>query len=319
MKISVIIPTYNRANVVRNTLDSIIKQNYPLDLFEILVVDNNSTDDTKAVVSSYIDKYPEHSIRYLFEPRQGLVFARHTGAKYALHEILAYCDDDGTYASYWLSEIAKVYSIDSSVCAVGGKIDIRWDEMPPDWVLPYEGLLGKIDLGDKVIIDEGLFINGGNFSIKKSILYKLGGFNPDQVGEWLIGDGETGLCKKMHEAGCKIGWAPKAEMEHHQIVRKNATVEDIKRRYYNNGIGVPYRIYSIDKKGTTYTVLNTICILPELFKWYLRFIKAKLVNNEADKLYSIFNLAYYSSQIKYVTRMIKEKSFRNELLREDWF
>jgi len=201
LSISVIVPTYNRADIIVRCLDSLVTQDYHPDDFEIIVVDNNSSDNTREVVQKYIETYPGISIQYILESRQGLVYARHAGAKLAKYEILSFTDDDGILSPIWLKEVARVFSMNSEVAAVAGKILIRWDMPPPEWVILYEGLLGRLDYGEEIIIKKGLYINGGNFNIKKNVLNEVGGFNPDQIGDWLIGDGESGLCRKLHEKG----------------------------------------------------------------------------------------------------------------------
>ena len=89
-KVSVIIPSFNRANTVGITLDSFIYQNYPKEMYEIIVVDNNSTDNTKSVIKSYCDNNRNIDIKYLFESRQGVHYARNSAAKHAKYEILYY-------------------------------------------------------------------------------------------------------------------------------------------------------------------------------------------------------------------------------------
>lgn len=310
MKISVIVPTYNRANILPMCLDSLIKQEYPKSDFEIIIVDNNSKDNTKNVCEDYIKNYSNISLTYILEKRQGLVYARHTGAKKAKYEILSFTDDDGILSPVWLKEISNVFERCDKVVAVAGKISIKWDTAPPKWVIPYEPLLGKLDYGDEILIKKDLYINGGNFNIKKRVLYNVGGFNPDQIGEWLIGDGEAGLCHKLHKKGYLIGWAPKALMEHYQIVKKNATPKDIKRRYINNGRSVPYRIFAVEKKGLPTLLVNlinsSILMIKCLFMMtYFLFIEKKEYMYEA-----YFNYAYYSCQIPYTLKILVDPKFR---------
>jgi glycosyltransferase involved in cell wall biosynthesis len=101
IKISVILPTFNRGMILVNSLDHLIQQEYHKDNYEILVVDNNSSDNTKELVNALINKYPHNNISYLLEKKPGLVYARHTGAKNAKNPILAFIDDDGLVNSKW--------------------------------------------------------------------------------------------------------------------------------------------------------------------------------------------------------------------------
>lgn len=318
LKISVIIPTYNRAHILPMAIESLLNQEFEKSDFEIIIVDNNSKDNTKEVVEKYIKGNPNFSIRYVFEPRQGLVYARHAGAKNAKFEILSFTDDDGILSSIWLKEINRVFEMDEQIVAVAGKITIHWDGKPPDWVIPYEPLLGKLDYGNEIRIEKKLSINGGNFSIKKDVLFKLGGFNPDQIGEWLIGDGEVGLVNKLHMADYLMGWAPDALMKHYQVVKKNATLKDIKRRYINNGRCVPYRIYAIEKRGIIGLVKNLFSALIKMIIWVIYFTISLITMDKTRAYRAIFEYAYNSCQFPYTLRIFADKKFRKELLKTDW-
>lgn len=318
MKMSVIIPTYNRATMLGFALDALAKQEYSKQDYEIIVVDNNSRDNTPAMVQAFQAKNPEMPIHYVFEPCPGLVHARHAGARASHFEILCFTDDDGIWAPTCLRAIADVFARNPKVAAVGGKIVVRWDQPPPRWVIPYEPLLGKLDYGDEVRIATGLSINGGNFSIRKSVLFDLGGFNPDQIGDWLIGDGETGLCHKLHKAGALVGWAPQALMEHCQSVEKNATMQDIKRRFINNGRGVPYKIYSTDNKGAAALSLNLAKAFIKILYWNCYYIKYFVLGNDAERRLALFQRAFFTCQFPYTLKIMLSQEFRKMLRRRDW-
>jgi len=320
MHLSIIIPTRNREKLLTQCLESLVKQTYDKKKYEIIVVDNNSTDCTKRVVESYKSKFPEIGIHYVLESRLGLVFARHAGAKKASYEFLVYGDDDGLYSNNWLQEIAKIYALNEKVCAVGTKIVIKWDAQPPDWVLPYEPLLGKLDYQTEGILPQGSYINGGSFSIKKSVLYELKGFNPDQIDDWLIGDGESGLCTKIHNTNYLIGWTSNAYMEHCQFIQRNATVKDIRRRFANNGIGLPYRVFAVDKKGLIVLVPVFFSALFNSLLWWGRYQYYLLRRKERNRIFdAIFNYAFFQGQIPYILRIFFVKRFRKYLLLTDWF
>lgn len=318
-KISVIVPTYNRADALSIALVSLIEQNYDPSHFEIIIVDNNSCDNTRQVVDSCISQYPLFRIRYVYEGQQGLVHARHSGAKAAQFDILSFTDDDAILSRNWLKEICRVFEMNEQVAAVAGKITIRWDETPPDWVIPYEDLLGKLDYGDEVRIEQGLWINGGNFNVKKSVLLEVGGFNPDQIGDWLIGDGETGLCRKLHNAGYLIGWAPDALMEHCQSVKKNATTRDIRRRFINNGRGIPYNIYAIQKQGWFYLFLNLFHVSGSIIRLSAIWILSILKSNQEMKYSALFNIAYCSCQFPYTFKLLFDRKFRALISKSNWW
>lgn len=299
-------------------MDSLVSQNFPKSDYEIIIVNNNSSDNTEEVIENYIEKYPDTNIKYYFIPKPGQVYARQIGILASQNEILSFTDDDGILSPDWLREILNVFELNKNAVGVAGKIKIRWDEQPPEWIYEYENYLGKLDYGDEIKYEVGMYMNAGNLSIKKDVLIEVGGFNPEMIGEWLVGDGETGLWIKLKKRGCLIGWAPKAIMEHYQIAKKNATVEDIKRRFINNGICIPYNIYAIDKEGNMALIKNMFYSFKHKLKWNIRIMKFRLKGDEKNKNYSIFREAFYSAQINYTLKLIFNKEFRSALTKGDW-
>jgi len=241
MKASIIIPTYNRSDVILRSLATWTKQNLPASDFEVIVVDNNSTDNSAALIQDFIK--PFLNFHYLLEIKAGSTNARHAGARMAQSEILIFCDDDGLFNDGCVEAVLDVYSQRHEVAAVAGKIEIQWDGKAQDWIDPYLFMLGKLDYGKEVVYGKDLFLNGGIFSIRREVFNKLGGFNPDLIGNYLVGDGDTGLVIKLHKAGNLIGWTPFAEMKHLQFVDKQGTVKDMGRRFYNTGISNAYGVF----------------------------------------------------------------------------
>jgi glucosyl-dolichyl phosphate glucuronosyltransferase len=317
MKFSVIITTLNRAKIIPMCMDSLISQNFPKSDYEIIII-NNSTDNTEEVIEKYIEDYPEVNIKYYYIPKPGQVYARQIGILAAQNEILSFTDDDAILCPDWLKEINNVFELNNEVAGVAGKIKIKWDETPPEWIHEYENFLGKLNYGDEIKYEKGLYMNAGNLHIKKDILIDVGGFNPEMVGEWLMGDGETGLWVRLKKYNHIIGWAPKAIMEHYQIAKKNATVGDIKRRFMNNGICIPYNIYAIDKKGYRALIWNMILALKQTIKWKYNSVKAAIKSDDRNERYSIFRTAFYTAQIKYTLKIILDKEFRKALTKGDW-
>ncbi|TGK30912.1 glycosyltransferase family 2 protein [Leptospira gomenensis] len=320
MRISVIVPTFNREKFLPACIESLLSQDYPKENYEILIIDNASKDNTFETVREYQSKYGENLIRYVYEAKPGLVHARHCGYKNSRYGILSYTDDDAVLDRKWLSAVDELFESSESPAAVGGPIVIRWDQTPPEWVRDYEFLLGKLSYGNEKFVKKDVFINGGNFHIRKDILKEVGGFNPDQIGDWLVGDGETGLCKKLHKKGYKIGWAPDALMEHCQMISKNATIADIKRRFVNNGRCEIYNLIVADRKGIREIVeyffqilKNTIRCMRGLLKFYF---KDKFSEPRLGFYFMLhFNLAQYS----YLIKLYTNPKFRKLVFDSSWF
>jgi len=314
-KISVIVPTFNRADALRKCLESLLNQTLDAGLFEIVVVDNNSSDDTELVANDYMTR-SDQRIHCIFEPRQGLHFARHTGAKEATSDILAYTDDDAICDPGWLEELLNVFEDEEVGCA-GGKILIQWDEEPPSWIFPYEGVLGHLDYGSKKrALRDTENINGGNLCIRGRVLWGVGGFNPDQVGEVLIGDGEAGLCKKIHQRGIKMLWVPDALVWHRQNVRKNATLFNMKRRFRNDGVCSGYALYKQVKKRTPLLVdvprSVFYCVCYKIVAlWNRRVAVARSIGLELGS-------AFYAGKARYEFNLLVNKDLRELVTKENW-
>lgn len=170
--ISVIICTYNRAGIVAQALDSLVKQTYPGDCFEVLVVDNNSTDATAHVVASYSSQIK--NLRYLLEPRQGLSHARNRGWREARGAYVAYIDDDCVTVPEWLAALACVIEQRRSAI-LGGPALALYNSPRPHW---YRDSYGSQDLADSAGPLQQGFLHGMNIVFRHDILEQLGGFDP---------------------------------------------------------------------------------------------------------------------------------------------
>src|SRR5215203_4433469 len=107
IEVSIVIPTYNRSALLRNVVCSVLGQDSQC-TFEIVVVDNNSSDDTKAVVDSLMKDHPG-KLRYVLETKQGNAHARNRGVETAKGVIIAFVDDDVTVESNWLKSLTEVF------------------------------------------------------------------------------------------------------------------------------------------------------------------------------------------------------------------
>ena len=136
IKLSVIIPTMNRANVLERALQSIVKQSLSNQAYEVIVVDNGSTDDTKAIVNNF-DEHIENLV-YIYDENPGLHVGRHRGLLAAKADILVYADDDIEALPTWLEGILESFE-NQSVVLVGGKNIPNFESTPPDWILEMWG------------------------------------------------------------------------------------------------------------------------------------------------------------------------------------
>jgi glucosyl-dolichyl phosphate glucuronosyltransferase len=134
--VSIVIPTYNRSKLLRNAIRSVLRQDNRAITFEIIVVDNNSRDDTGAVVRSLMGE-AVGKLQYVVEPKQGNSHARNTGVDYSKGEIVAFIDDDVIVEAGWLSALQEAFKGRDHVSFAGGKVLPRWDGSPPSWLTRY--------------------------------------------------------------------------------------------------------------------------------------------------------------------------------------
>jgi glycosyltransferase involved in cell wall biosynthesis len=218
MKVSIIACTYNRAPLIDKLLRSLVAQEFEGE-HEIVVVDNNSTDDTKTIVENWIPRAnPNCPIRYLFVARQGVSFARNAGVEAATGDVVAFIDDDAVAEKDWLQRVIDDMR-DQSLACVGGKVIPAWAEPPPDWIT-FELLpsIGGSILGDNRCVMTGkLYPLGGNMAVRKSWHQSLGGFNINmgRVGKSLATAAEIEFADRLRRAGGVTLYDPQMIIHHH--------------------------------------------------------------------------------------------------------
>ncbi len=176
-EISVVIPAYNNVHSTINCINSLLKQTIDNSLFEIIVVNNNSTDDTKKLVSKHISKLD--NCKLVDEFNQGLSFARNRGWEEACGEIIVFIDNDVTADGELLAKFLKSFKdIEAIPIAVGPQILPNYEKSPPNWFVDefeIRGWGGHARFLSENEAQEGFA--GGCFAVKKSILEALKGFD----------------------------------------------------------------------------------------------------------------------------------------------
>ena len=310
--ITVVVPTYNNVTVLSKSLMTWTKQSMSVCEFEVIVVDNNSKDDTQDLVHEFEVQYG--NIYYLKETTPGATNARHAGARVAKGEILVFADDDGLYNTDCLSAIADAFERLNGVEAIACKIDILWDKPAPEWLKPYAFMQGKLDYGSTLKMGYNLHCNSGLFAIKKKTFEELHGFNPDLIGGKLIGDGDTGLVIKMWDACKLIGWTPFAKMQHMQQVDKHGSEKGIALHFYNTGVGDAYAIFRKNDFRLTWQVMKYFFMSVALFskKW----IQYYILNTKDRKVF--FSLQQRRGQLEFFKNLCN-KELRKEICKRDLY
>lgn len=289
MKISIIIPTRNRAQNLKNLLEKISKQTVSSDQYEVLVIDNGSQDDTFAVCQEYMKFFV--NFRYFYEEAPGLHVGRNKGFQESLTELLVYIDDDIEPPEEWLQNIIKGFE-DKKVVLIGGNDIPKFEKEPDPWIndlwiergdikiLPEFSciLLGSIK---KDIDPECVY--GCNFAIRKEVLRETKGFHPDGMPNNMLqyrGDGETYVSRYIKEQGLKSIFIPEASV-YHLVSKERMTKEYCFRIYYRTGISLAF---SLLRENKVLSLLKEILyrkIYMQVFGNYTGFERNKY-QKEAD-------------------------------------
>jgi glycosyltransferase involved in cell wall biosynthesis len=218
MNLTVILCTYNRCQLLANALESVAVSTLSQSVkWEVLVVDNNSRDQTREVVQDFCDRYPGR-FRYLFEPRPGKSFALNSGIRESRGEILAFMDDDVTVEPTWLQNLTAALDGDQWAGA-GGRIVLRWPASLPNW-LSVDGPYARhpfpgFDQGHEAreLIGPPF---GTNMAFRRKLFEKYGGFRtdlgPEPGSEIRAEDTEFG--RRVVAAGERLRYEPSAVVYH---------------------------------------------------------------------------------------------------------
>ena len=178
--VTVVMSTYNRAALLGDAVRSVLAQE-GAPPYEFIVVDNNSTDDTRAVVEALI---PESGgrLRYLFEPTQGVSHGRNAGIAAARGEFVAFTDDDVRASPGWIAAIYRAFADNPWAEFVGGRVYPRWPGPVPAWLTrEHWGPLALVDYGDapfRVDLERPVCIVSANLAARRSAFDRVGTFDP---------------------------------------------------------------------------------------------------------------------------------------------
>lgn len=179
--VSVVVSTYNRADRLRLALEALLAQTGDV-AYEVIVVDNNSTDATPQVVAALAAGDGDGKIRYAFEPRQGLSHGRNTGIALARAPIVAFSDDDVRVADDWVRRVKRVLDGRPDIDYAGGRVLPQWLSPPPAWLtMAHWSPLALQDYGPEPLVsgrERAVCLVGANLAFRKRVFDRVGLFTP---------------------------------------------------------------------------------------------------------------------------------------------
>ncbi len=218
-EISVLLCTHNRRAQVLRTCEALARQAYPAEAFEVVVIDNASTDDTAAQVQAYATRAPM-AIRYLYEPQIGKVFALNAGLAAAKGRVLAFLDDDCEPRPEWLAQLVQGFEQDG-VGVVGGPAYSHFpEEVEQD---PERRFLAHKFLGDFTLGETRRELHGWesplgcNMAVLAEAAQKAGGFSATLGPKGNVKGAyeESDFAWRVRRAGYRLWWEPQAAVDHY--------------------------------------------------------------------------------------------------------
>lgn len=250
-QISVIICTYNRASYIIAALESLYHQTLDKDKFEVIIVNNNSTDNTEKICHEYIQHHTNANFKYYKELKQGASFARNLGANKALSPLLCFMDDDAIANPNYLEKILIFFNTYPDANGLGGKIIPKYIPAEPKWMSYYvSSLVGNFDYSNQItLFSKNKYPLESNMIVRKSDFEQVEGFNtalPGVVGNLRIGGEGKEFFLKLKSLGKKIYYDPQICVKHIVEVKK-LTKEYMYRIASGIGRGERVRTLQISK------------------------------------------------------------------------
>lgn len=269
-RVSVCIPTHNRAGLLRRTLESLAAiQPCPDMTWEIIIVANCCTDDTLRVVDALKTQIPA-KVLMLEEAERGVVAARNRALRHVRGEIIAFLDDDVQLSPRWLRELVKAFDSQQPDVLVG-RVYLDWHTLSrPTWFDAGMGqYLAQVDLGDVPMLLRNPLGAGANLAITRNMLQRIGGFRCplERSGKRTAGE-DTDLIARAMRAGGRVLYAPTVTVDHY-VAPARLTVRYLRGVAFDVGMA-EYLMSPQLKPGDL--AASLVRKIPRLFERSLRWL-----------------------------------------------
>ncbi|TXC81411.1 glycosyltransferase family 2 protein [Luteibaculum oceani] len=310
LKVSVIIPTRNRAELLRGTLESIARQSLDKQFYEVIVCDNDSKDNTKSICEEYKSSFSY--FKYIYTDKIGLHVGRHAGLMNSKGDYLVFADDDIEAFSRWLETIYNEFENDSNIGLIGGKnlpkflgevpfwIHEKWNQPNADGRVLSE--LSLLDLGESKKYISPNLVFGCNYSIRKKILLETEGFHPDGFPFELIkyrGDGESYVSNYVKKSDYKCLYHPMASVWH-LVTKDRLSKNYFFKRSYCQGVSDAYTKLRSENKISKDSFLQSL-IKP--IKKVVHFLRIGSLTDMDKQLLKSYNEGYKYLVHQYATNV----------------
>jgi len=227
--VSIIVCSYNRCENLRKLLQSVTALAMPRDLtWEVVVVDNNSTDETANVAKTFCTRDTQH-FRYVFEGQQGKSFALNTAVKTARGRIFAFTDDDAILPADWIARIVDEFAADPQLAGLGGRVELYNTE---DGAVGSRRGTTRFTLDLKHFPADNIPIIGCNMAMKREVIDALGGFDTGLGPGAKAGVGEDlDFLYRVLRSGFKIVYSPDVHVFHGHGRQTKAAIDRVRKNY----------------------------------------------------------------------------------------
>lgn len=247
IRLSLIIPTYNRAAQLLVALESVVRQDMPREQWECLVVNNNSPDDTVARFEAFAAQHPQVNLRMVTETSPGVSYARNRGFAETIAPYMAFIDDDERINEGFIRAYIDFFDAYPDAVVAGGRIIAAYVTGRPRWMSKYTEMpiANPMDFGDRICPFPATRLpGGGNMAFRRGAAERIGGFDPSlgRVSGQLIGGEENDLFERLRWSGQTIWYVPDAVMWH--IIPPEKLTESFFRRLCRN-VGVSQHLRAV--------------------------------------------------------------------------